>query len=367
MCLAKLRVRRTISSIEDSRILDIGNYAGDKYEWDTTVSLYINDVKIFGQNANIAYKSISGKNPVSPTVANTTAWNDYLDTVDLYDYMFRRNVPAITLEVDYSIDAMSENYPSMYKMTLYEFRFIDTVSGKVIQTIVPAKSSYRFSVNPAVDISYYKKSSGTNYQETVDSKASMPQENLVDYDDVKIGKDAKKRKSIDSLYDQTKGGGARCNFGLNLGMFLSEDFLEDDRAGFILEGYCSIPLTTWMFMQGDYSWCSVPLYSKQYKSTTGELAMLFFGMGFNIRPRTSGKPSNFYGLASIGIAYDDFDNKYSKSHDSLFGYKLAGGVDMPLDDYWCFTLEGGVTGFEQFDPIPYAKLGVAFTLPNLVF
>ena len=363
--LAKLRTRRTISSIEDSRILDIGNYAGDKYEWDTTVSLYINDVKIFGQNANIGYQNVSGKAPVSPSVSNTNAWNDYLDTVDLYDYMFRRNVPAITLEVDYSIDAMPESYPSMYKMTLYEFRFKDTVSGKVIQTIQPAKSSYRFSVNPAVDISYYKKSSGTVYQESSDTKTTKTETSFVEYDDVKIGKDAKKRKNIDALYDQTKGGGARCNFGLNLGMFLSDEFLEDDRAGVILEGYCSIPLTTWLFMQADYSWCSVPLYSNKFKSTTGELAMGFFGMGFNIRPRTSGKPSNFYGLASVGIAYDDFDNR--KNHDSLFAYKFAGGVDMPLDDYWCITLEGGVTGFEYIDPVPYAKLGVAFTLPNLVF
>ena len=365
--LAKLRTRRTISSIEDNRILDIGNYAGDKYEWDTTVSLYINDVKIFGQNANIGYQNVSGKNPVSPSVGNSKAWNDYLDTVDLYDYMFRRNVPAITLEIDYSIDAMPESYPSMYKMTLYEFRFKDTVSGKVIQTIVPAKSSYRFSVNPAVDISYYKKSSGTAYQESSETKTSNTESSFVEYDDVKIGKDAKKRKYVQALYDQTKGGGARCNFGLNLGRFLSNEFLEDEMAGFILEGYCSIPLTTWMFMQADYSWCSVPLYSSNYRSTTGELAMGFFGMGFNVRPRTSGKPSNFYGLASVGIAYDDFDNRGSRSNSTLFAYKLAGGVDMPLDDYWCFTLEGGVTGFEQLDPVPYAKLGVAFTLPNLVF
>ena len=369
--LAKLKTRRTISSIEDSRILDIGNYAGDKYEWDTTVSLYINDVKIFGQNANIGYQNVSGKAPVSPSVSNTNAWNDYLDTVDLYDYMFRRNVPAITLEVDYSIEAMPENYPSMYKMTLYEFRFIDTVSGKVVQTITPAKSSYRFSVNPAVDISYYKKAAGVTYSDedikTSVDKVSKNESSFVEYDDIKTGKDAKKRKSIDPLFDQTKGGGARCNFGLNLGMFLSDDFLEDDRAGFILEGYCSIPLTTWMFMQADYSWCSVTVYSNTYKSSVGELAMVFFGLGFNVRPRTTGKPSNFFGLASVGVAFDEFQNKRSTHIDSLFAYKLAGGVDIPLDDYWCFTLEGGVTGFEQLEPVPYAKLGVAFTIPNLVF
>ena len=370
--LAKLRVKRTISSIEDNRILDIGNYAGDKYEWDTTVSLYINDVKIFGQNANIAYKNVSGKAPVAPSVSNTNAWNDYLDTVDLYDYMFRRNVPAITLEVDYSIDAMPDNYPSMYKMTLYEFRFIDTVTGKVVQTIQPAKSSYRFSVNPTVDISYYKKAVVADYSEedskSLSSKVAKTESSFVEYDEVKIGKDAKKRKTIDPLYDQTKGGGARCNLGFNVGWMLSDEFLDDDDAGFLLEGYCSIPFTTWMFMQADYSWCAVPKYSEDYKSTTGELSLAFMGLGFNVRARTPGKPVNYFGIASVGIGFDDlYDRKARRNTEAVFAYKFSGGLDIPLEDILCFTVEGGVIGFEALKPVPYAKIGVALTIPNLVF
>ena len=376
--LAKLSTRRTISSIDDDRILDIGNYAGDKYEWDTTVSLFINDVKIFGQNANISYRNVSGKNPVSPTAGNTSAWDDYLDTVDLYDYMFRRNVPAVTLEIDYSIEAMPDMYPSMYKMTLYEFRFIDTVSGKVVQTIQPAKSSYRFSVNPAVDISYYKQSAA--YAETTtstDTKKSTKKdekkdgnktENFVEYDEVKTGKDVKIRKSVDKLYDQRNGGGARCNLGLNIGYALAPEFLDDDRAGFQLEGYFSFPYTTWMFTQVDYSWFSVPTDSKDFD---GEISLFTIGLGLNVRPRTAGTPPNFYALANIGAA---FQNNYSKRHDrnnkefdSLFVYKFAGGVDVQLQDFLCMTLEGGVLGFEQIGVVPYAKMGIAFTIPNLVF
>ncbi len=371
--LAKLRIRRTASSIEDSRILDIGNYAGDKYEWDTTVSLYINDVKIFGQNANIGYKNVSGKAPVAPSVSNTNAWNDYLDTVDLYDYMFRRNVPAITLEVDYSIDAMPENYPSMYKMTLYEFRFIDTVSGKVVQTIVPAKSSYRFSVNPTVDISYYKKAVAVDYSEEEDDKAisskvAQSNSSLVEYDEVKVGKAAKKRKTVDPIFDQRKGGGARCNFGFSVGRLLSDEFLEDKKAGYLLEGYCSIPFTTWMFMQADYAWCSIPRYSEKYSSSTGELSLAFMGLGFNVRGRGSENPANYFGTASIGIAFDDFFNTKSyRDNQALFAYRFGGGIDFPLDDYLCFTVEGGALGFEKYEMTPYAKVGLAFTIPNLVF
>ena len=361
--LEKLRVRRTISSIDDSRILDIGNYAGDKYEWDTTVSLYINDVKIFGQNASISYRSVSGKNPVPPTAGNSDAWNDYLDTVDLYDYMFRRNVPAVTLEIDYEIDAMPDMYPSMYKMTLYEFRFIDTVSGQVIETIQPAKSSYRFSVNPAVDISYYKQSVSQN--ETTKSKNS-DSEKFVEYDDVKTGKDVKIRKGINSLYDQKNGGGARCNIGFNIGLALAPEFLDDDKAGFQLEGYMSIPFTTWMFMQMDYSWLSVPVAYDDYISSTGEISIVTFGLGFNVRPRTAGTPPNFFAMANLGFAFDNYEDRRSKTA-SMFAYKFAGGIDIPLQDYLCMTLEGGVIGLEPAGVIPYAKLGVALTMPNLVF
>ena len=364
--LEKLRARRTISSIEDARILDIGNYAGDKYEWDTTVSLYINDVKIFGQNANIAYSNVSGKNQVSPAAGNASAWNDYLDTVDLYDYMFRRKVPAVTLEVDYSIDAMAENYPSMYKMTLYEFRFIDTISGKVVQTIIPAKSSYRFSVNPTVDISYYKgavSASSKNSEES--ARDSSHAKTIVSTEGIKTGKDVKKRKNIDPLYDQKKDGGARFNLGFNIGRAISEDYIYDKNAGMQLEGYCSIPLTTFMFMQMDYSWISIPRNFGIDRNLPSELTFATFDLGLNFRPRIPGKPLNLYVLGGAGPAFSDHEQY--KNSDALFGYKVACGIDIPMEDFWCFTVEGGIIGLDDIDPAPYAKIGVAFTIPNFKF
>ena len=364
--LEKLRARRTISSIEDARILDIGNYAGDKYEWDTTVSLYINDVKIFGQNANIAYSNVSGKNQVSPAAGNASAWNDYLDTVDLYDYMFRRKVPAVTLEVDYSIDAMAENYPSMYKMTLYEFRFIDTISGKVVQTIIPAKSSYRFSVNPTVDISYYKgavSASSKNSEESAHDSSHA--KTIVSTEGIKTGKDVKKRKNIDPLYDQTKDGGARFNLGFNIGRAIFEDYMDDTDSGIQLEGYCSIPLTTFMFMQMDYSWISIPDKFGIDKHLPSELTFVSFDLGLNLRPRIPGKPLNIFILGGAGPAYSDHE-RY-KNSDALFAYKGAAGIDIPMEDFWCFTVEGGIIGLDDIDPAPYAKIGVAFTIPNFKF
>ena len=368
--IKKLSQKRSISSLEDSRILDIGNYAGDLFEWDTTVSLYINDVKIFGQKANIEYKSVSGKAPVIPGTAANQNWNDYLDTVDLYDYMFRRSVPAVTLEIDYSIEAMSEYYPSMYKMTLYEFRFRDTISGRVIQTVQPAKSTYKFSVSPVVDISYYKAAAAAADTETV----SRSNTSNVKSESVKTGKDAKKRSSakVKAIYDQQKGGGARCNMGVNFGLYFDKDYTTSqkifDGRGGLMEGYMSIPFTTYFFSQFDLGWSSLPKYFDRYKCSSEESTYLIFDLGFNWRPRTSGDPVNLYVLGGIGAAFgDDLINTNSGHDESLLVWKAAAGIDFPVSELFCVTLEGGCTQFSPLNPTPYVKLGAALTLPNLVF
>ena len=367
--LNKLKVRRTITSIEDDRILSIGNYAGDLYEWDTTVGIYINDVKIFGQKANIAYQSVSGKAPVAPTSGNTERWNDYLDTVDLYDYMFRRNVPAVTLEIDYSIEAMSEYYPSMYKMTLYEFRFVDTVSGRTVQTITPAKTSYKFSVSPAVDISYYK--SGVSAA-TDNSSAKTASTNVAKTETVKIGSDAKKRKSSKNnpLFDQSNGGGARCNFGFNYGVLTQEK-----NYSLIMQGlgnwefYASFPMTTWMFSEIDFGFLSLPQRFGNYYSGSQVAKYCMFDTGFNVRVGSKKKkPANLYALAGVGLAFDDeLISVQSKEEASVLLYKGAVGIDWQLTNYICLTTELGVMGLDKLKPYYTTKIGVAFTLPNLVF
>ena len=361
--IQKLKVRRTISSIEDSRIIDIGNYAGDKYEWDTTVSVYINDVKIFGQKANIGYKNASGKNPVVPGAGKSAEWNDYLDTVDLYDYMFRRNVPAVSLEIDYSIEAMSDYYPSMYRMTVYEFRFIDTISGKVVQTVEPAKSSYRFTVTPVVDISYYK-GKGTASVDSDNDDENQNTTTIVDYSDVKTGKEVKKRTAKNTLYDQSNGGGARCNLGFNFGRATDDKIYQNEEEGAILEGYISIPFSTWFFMQCDFGWLSLPKRFDNYLSGSGNVTMAMFDMGFNLR---IGK-WNWYTLGGAGIAFeDDLVNYTTREEDALLLYKAAVGVDIPMTDFLCLTVEYGVLGVNPLGASPTFKIGVAITLPDLVF
>ena len=364
--IKKLMVKRTISSLEDDRILDIGNYAGDKYEWETTVSIYINDVKIFGQKANIDYMSVSGKTPVLPSAGNTNAWNDYLDTVDLYDYMFRRNVPAITLEIDYAIEPMPEYYPSMYRMTLYEFRFVDTVSGKVVQTIQPAKSSYRFSVNPTVDISYYKGAQASAKKDADDEDISGK---IVKYEEIKTGKEAKKKnKKVDSLYDQKNGGGARCNLGCNFGMLFSPQFLEEKDKGLLMEAYMSIPFTSFFFTEVDLGWLTVPKRFDRFLSGSGVITALTFDTGFNVRLGSSGMLPDLFILGGVGLGYNnDFVNASTRKEECVLIYKASAGLDIHVTDFLCLTLEGGLYGIKGLGPAGIAKIGAAITLPSLIF
>ena len=368
--LNKLKTRKTISSIEDDRILYIGNYAGDLYEWDTTVCMYITDVKIFGQKANIAYQNVSGKSPVAPTTVNTDKWNDYLDTVDLYDYMFRRNVPAVTLEIDYSIEALSDYYPSMYKITLYEFRFLDTISGKVIQRIQPAKSSYKFSVSPAVDISFYRNSVAAN-QTAVNEKTQEVQ-SVAKTESVKTGSEVKKRKSSkkDPLFDQSNNGGARCNFGANYGLFISPYNNNNvEPAGYgMFEFYGSFPLTTFMFTQIDCGIMTVPKYFSNYISYSQITKFYTIDAGFNVRLGSKNNPPDLYCLGGIGMAFnEDLVGVKSKKEEAVLLYKAALGIDWQVGNYLCLTTEAGVLGLYDMDPFITAKVGLAFTLPNLVF
>lgn len=373
-----LRAKHTITSLQDDRILDIGNYAGEKYEWDTTISLYIDDMKIFSQKANLDYKSVSGKQPVIPSVNNNAQWNDYLDTVDMYDYMFKRNVPAVMVEVDYMIEAMPDINPSQYKLTLYEFRYIDIVSGKIIQKIQPVKTTYKFTVLPALDISYYSYLSA-DYPALNESNNKSS-----DYDDIKTGKDAKKRKepknskttsstkkskNVDPVFDQKKNGGARCNLGVNFAVIpaLAEAHEDETDVGLHIEGYCSLPATPYMFGQIDFGVLGVPHDFGDYYSDSGVVEALTFDLGFNVRPRQEGLVPNFYILGGLGFAYDEeLINVETKKTDSLLVYKAAAGIDIPVSKTACLTFEGGIYGLGNSGPLGMIKIGAALCLPDFV-
>lgn len=367
----KLKVRRTVSSLQDDRILSIGNYAGEKFEWEASASIYINDVKIFSQNANISYKSVSGKQPVLPTDRNEKLWNEYLDTVDLYDYMFRRNVPAVSLEIDYSVEAMPDNLPSMYKLVIYEFRFVDTVTGKTVQSIVPARTTYRFTVTPVVDISSERNPALANEVRELPSVNT----NVKSVSEKTVKQKKEKTTNTNSKYSQKNGKGNRLNLGGMIGF--AEDY--QDRYGYetgiSLEGYLSYPVNPYLFLQGDFGVMSVPSYFGDYvcyddngkagKNISSALFTCSFDAGLNLRLGSKNKAPNLYTYAGIGFMTDD--NLYlrnSKRTSSLFFNKYAFGIDIPLSDMSCITLEYGLMNASGLGNSQTFKIGYAISIPD---
>ena len=166
--LSSLKTKRTISSLQDKRILTVENYAGDSFHWIGNTSLFINDYCIFEKKVKIEYSKVTNKQPVSATSTNTEKWNEYLDTVDLYDSMFRRQIPIICLEMDYVVEAMPDNYPSSYKVTILEYRLIDVVSNKIVEKIPSNNATYTFQVNPVVDIRLNTNISGKTSKKVFD-------------------------------------------------------------------------------------------------------------------------------------------------------------------------------------------------------
>lgn len=367
----KLKVRRTVSSLQDDRILSIGNYAGEKFEWEASASIYINDVKIFSQNANISYKSVSGKQPVLPTDRNEKLWNEYLDTVDLYDYMFRRNVPAVSLEIDYSVEAMPDNLPSMYKLVIYEFRFVDTVTGKTVQSITPARTTYRFTSTPVVDISSERNTASADEVRELPSVNT----NVKSVSEKTVKQKKEKSSKTDLKYSQKNGNGNRLNLGGMIGFAGDYQDRYGYETGISLEGYLSYPLTPYLFVQGDIGVMTVPSYFGDYvcyddngKAGNDISSALFtcsLDAGLNIRLGSMNKAPNLFTYAGIGFMTDDnLYRRNTRKPESLFFSKYAFGMDIPLSNASCITLEYDLMNASGLGNSQSFKIGYAISIPD---
>lgn len=371
-----LKVPRTISSLKDDRILFVGNYAGEKFEWDGTASFYISDYCIFAQKVGIDYKTVTGKLPARATDASEK-WNDYLDTVDLYDYMFRRQVPVIALEIDYVVEALDDSHPSGYKITIDSFRLKDIRQDKTIQTIKPQKSGWIFTVKPETDIRSddfidvevstkqkpSKKDSKANKKQKPKTKETAKQEKSAS----KPAKPAKKSSSKvkNSAYDQTKNGGKRFNMGANLGGILATDYFDEPRVPIFGYAYCSVPLNNYIFAQLDVGFTPVPDRFGKFVCKSEDLIFTDIDLGVNIRAALGNYYPNLYAYAGAGLGYSDDLHVYGKTKDtSVFHYKFGAGIDLPISEGMCLTCEYVYSSIEAAGGLSAVLVGAALTIPD---
>lgn len=128
----------TISSVRNEKDIQysMGTFNGDKNSWSILLYFYNDGKESIGQyQTSISYQTVTGKKPFSEMSfynkeQEEEAYNDFLDTVDMYNSLFARNVPVLTYEVDYTVEPWT--VPSQYRICFKELRIKDTQSEKLL-------------------------------------------------------------------------------------------------------------------------------------------------------------------------------------------------------------------------------------------
>ncbi|MBQ0167046.1 MAG: hypothetical protein KBT02_08070 [Treponema sp.] len=118
----------TLSSLAHPEIFNISSYNVESHSWTTDISLTLFNKMQVIKTQEFSYKLITGEHLPS----TIEEYNDYAATYDIYDAMFRMNVPFLTFEIDYVIEPDSDNHPSSYFVVPLSYRLIRTSDNTII-------------------------------------------------------------------------------------------------------------------------------------------------------------------------------------------------------------------------------------------
>ena len=120
----------TISSVKNEKDIQysIGTFNGEKNAWSVLLYFYNDGKESLGQyQTTVSYQSVTG---IHPEAQQNRNYDEFLDTVDMYNSLFARNESVLTFEVDYTVEPWS--VPSQYRVHFKEFRVRNTLNGKVL-------------------------------------------------------------------------------------------------------------------------------------------------------------------------------------------------------------------------------------------
>ncbi len=158
---------QSITSLTSDLKVQFDLFNATTNSWRTTFWLYSNGMPVCTRSFNMDYKDLTG-NDVD--VSSDTAYDTFLDTVDLYNSLFSRGEPVVTVKVDYHAESVSEQN-SKYRFVIDKVHIIDTVSGS-------EKSSFGL------------KEPVTNYESKPSYGLKVGLLNVSLVDSIKAGKDA---------------------------------------------------------------------------------------------------------------------------------------------------------------------------------
>ncbi len=146
--------RGTDSSVTTAGIFSVGNYDSEKYTWSAFISLQLGGNEIVREEIKIHLDDISKAIDKKVFSKNYAAkdYEEFLDAVEVYDSMFAMSSQFVYLEVDYKMEAMPQEYPSLYKYTPLEYRIMNSLNSSCIKKIAPKSTSSFIQYSPATDM-----------------------------------------------------------------------------------------------------------------------------------------------------------------------------------------------------------------------
>lgn len=348
----QLKRKRVTSSDEDSKLLDVSTYAGDRFYWNARTRFYIGSEFIFTQTVNAEYQRITGKKPVSITQADEATYNDYLDTVDYYDEMLKSSKGSVVLEIEYSVEALPDDQPSCYRITIYDIRYVNAGTKDVLQRFTPENNSFLYKVQPALDIRSIESKYTGNKTVTAATQAES------EYTGNKTVTPAEKS----AITPADKSG--RFLIGV-YGGFIPEyiDLTNDtslEMFGPCGKAFISMSITNSFFWQFDAGFIPVPTVFGNYTCEDGTVMNMMLSLGFY----KQWKSFDFWCSCGAGIAGSDSLNDITAApHQSfLFTGKVGVGADWHITDMICLDYAFDMLITDALGFIPCTQIGVSIDL-----
>lgn len=147
-----LSTTRSVSSLGEELKISFGTFEGSKNGWNAYLSLYSDGVLLYTDSFIVNYEALSGKKaPDMAKELDDSVIEEYTNNVDMYNSLLVRGDPIIYFELDYNVQAESDDKPSEYKFNFRTIRVINTVTGKTVQTSNLNKFQEK-SMKPEMDL-----------------------------------------------------------------------------------------------------------------------------------------------------------------------------------------------------------------------
>lgn len=282
---ANITKPKTVSSLGDELKVSYGEYSGANNGWNVYLSLYSESILLYQNTLLVQCKALTGKDAPDIEKAPDSVVNDYMDTVDMYDSLLLRGDPILYFEIDYTVTAAADEFPSKYTFSFQKLRVINTVTGKTVQMEMLSETMDR-TMSPAWDI---------RTEEDIRKKTAEEQKKLADMQkryEAEQERQAKKQAKHDRMaaqrgYYHTLGGG-----GLG-GMGIDYTHIDADTGINGFDIYLAVAVKTWLFLDFGIKYLEFDYYeanADQFYSSSSSaseadnsLTGLYGGIGLNKR------------------------------------------------------------------------------------